>query len=366
MNGEKPSILEISRPYLSPNEISYLHSLTISEDKKILYNQRKHQIFQYVFQIIKILKFPIRVLNTTMIYYQKYYLFNSFEDESEDFTDLEKNLQNDPYTIAITCLFLASKNEDCIKKLRDIQMVANKLRDLSEDNNYLDLQRKMIMVTEFNLLQILKFNFNNSILNLPSLDTLLVQFAKIKHLDYKTTFFSWLVCSDLMSTPINLMIPPHCIAVAILIVTLNLDTDELPGKFEEMSDLMPDIKPEDDKKEQKAPPKINTTDFKCPELLVNEAIVYILDYYIHQFNYSVLKDYLPAINEKLGKEQVFQFMNLKSKFNNLKLINEISNSKQLLAKDPYLKIWDYSIGHKGSARFMLSNKRRRFNNELEN
>lgn len=367
---EKPSILEISRPFISPSEISYLHSLTIAEDKKIVYNQRKHQIFQYMFQIIKVLKFPIRVLNTTMIYYQKYYLFNKFEDESEDFTDLEKNLQNDPYLIAITCLFLASKNEDCIKKLRDIQVVANKLRDLNEDNNYLDLQRKVIMVIEFNLLQVLKFNFNNNTLNLPSLDTLLIQFAKIKLFDYKKTFFSWLMCFDLMSTPSNLMIPPHCIALGILIVTNNLDTDELPTKLEGRSNGMipPPILDEDIENEKNSKThkiEITSTDFKCPELLVNEAIIYILDYYIHQFNYSVLKEYLPPVNQKLGKEQIFQFMNLKSKFNNLNLINEQSNSKQLLAKDPYLKIWDYSIGYKGSARFMLGNKRRRFNNELD-
>lgn len=373
MNVEKPSVLEISRPYLSPNEISYLHSLTISEDKKIIYNQRKRQIFQYIFQIIKVLKFPIRVLNTTMVYYQKYYLINKFEDESEDFTDLEKNLQKDPYLIAITCLFLASKNEDCIKKLRDIQVVANKLRDLNEDNNYLDLQRKIIMMTEFNVLQVLKFNFNNNSLNLPSMDTLLIQFAKIKQLDYKTTFFSWLICFDLMSTPVNLMIPPHCIALGILTVAVHLDTLELPTKLEGMTLPTPPITTPIDEQRQyqqqekqnpSPPPKLNPSEFKCPELLVNEAIIYILDYYIHQFNYSVLREYLPHINEKLGKEQIFQFMNLKSEFNNLKLINELSNSKQLLAKDPYLNVWDYSIGYKGSARFMLSNKRRRFNNEL--
>lgn len=360
-NPEKPTVLEISRPFLSPSELSYLHSLTIADDKKILYNQRKHQIFQYLFQIVKVLRFPIRVLNTAMIYYQKYYLFNEFNDLSEDFTDLERNMENDPYSIALTCLFLSSKNEDCIKKLRDIQVVANKLRDLADDNNYLDLQRKVLLIIEFKLLQILKYNFNNSSLILPSLDNLVIQFAKIKGLSYQETFFTWIMCFDLMSTPINLMLPAHCIALGIIIVATHLDTNELPTNLNDMP--VPPI-PEHNGSTTRKP--IKTTDFKCPELLVNEAIVYILDYYVHQYGFSVLREYLPVMNQTLGKEQIFQFMNLKSKFNHLKLINENSCSKHFLPKDSYLNKWEYSIGVKGSARFMLSNKRRRFNNELNN
>lgn len=354
MSSEKPHLLEISRPYLTPNEISYLHSLTISEDKKVVYSQRKHLIFNYIFQIVKILKFPLRVLNTTMIYYQKYYLFNEFNDSSEDFTDLEKNMENDPYSIALTCLFLASKNEDCIKKLRDIQMVANKIRDvnLNEDQNYLDLQRKVLLTIEYKLLTVLKFNFNNNSLILPSLDTLVIQFAKIKKLNYTQSLFCWYIAFDLMSTPINLMLPPHCISLGILIVVSNLDTSELMTLYDDTADGIKSV-------------KIERTDFNCSELLVNESIIYILDYYIHQYNFSVLKEFLPAINKKTGKEQIFQFMNLKSKFNNIKLINEISCSRQLLESDNYLKLVDYSVGSKGSNRFMLGNKRRRFNKELD-
>ncbi|EGV60011.1 hypothetical protein CANTEDRAFT_116031 [Yamadazyma tenuis ATCC 10573] len=298
-----------------------------------------------------------------MVYYQKYYLFNEFNDSSEDFTDLEKNMENDPYSIALTSLFLASKNEDCIKKLRDIQAVANKLRDLNDDANYLELQRKILLLIEFKLLQVLKFNFNNNSLIVPSLDNLVVHFAKIKKLSYEKTFFSWLVCFDLMSTPVNLMLPPHCIALGVVIVATNLDTSELSITEEHID--VPVNKQSTSMNNANTKPNIKTTDFNCPELLVNESIIYILDYYVHQYGFSVLKEYLPAINKKLGKEQIFQFMNLKSKFNKLKLINEISCSKNLLPKDNYLRIWDYTTGMKGTARFMLGNKRRRFTKELD-
>jgi len=57
-----PTIVQVSRPYFTSSELKYLHAFTIPEQKKLTYNQRKHQIYQYVFQIIKILKFPLRVL----------------------------------------------------------------------------------------------------------------------------------------------------------------------------------------------------------------------------------------------------------------------------------------------------------------
>ena len=109
---------------------------------------------------------------------------------------------------------------------------------------------------------------------------------------------------------------------------------------------------------------IDCDELNCPEVLVNEAILYILDYYIHQYQFSILNAYLPVTDPESGKEQVYKFMDLKSRFNDVKIMDESSCSTQLNETDDYLSKWDYSIGAKGSSRFMLSNKRRRFNPEL--
>ena len=106
-------------------------------------------------------------------------------------------------------------------------------------------------------------------------------------------------------------------------------------------------------------------DFRCPEALVNEGIVYILDYYVHQMNFLILNDYLPTINADTGKEQIFKFMELKSRFNDLTILSEDSVSTTgLLKQDNYLRKWDYKVGSKGAARFMIGNKRRRFDEEF--
>lgn len=369
-NGaDVPTVLQVSRPFFTLAELSYLHSNTIPENKKLAYNQRKHQIFQLLFQVVKIMKFPLRVLATAMNYYLRFYLFNPFEEpldqnpENESLTELEK----DPYLVAYTALFLATKHEDCIKKLRDMQLVANKLREVDQDVKVvnkstgtllplIEMQRKIIMSLEFKLLQVLKFDFLNGAANVPSVDYLVTLFSKELGLDYSLTLFGWLVAFDIMSTPLCLVIPPHCIALAIVIVSLNLDPKGIISKHGEpgstkTSEILENID--------------SMAQFRCPETLVNEGIVYILDYYVHQMKFSILNEYIPPVDPDTGKEQIFKFMDLKLRFNDLKVLSEQSVlAPQLLKQDMYLRKWDYLVASRGAARFIISNKRRRFDKEL--
>ncbi|RCK60788.1 CTD kinase subunit beta [Candida viswanathii] len=355
-----PTIVQISRQFFTHKEISYLHNQTIPENLKPHYTTIKHKVFQFLFQAIKQLKFPIRVLSTTMNYYQRYYLFNLFEANPGplEFAD-------DPYTIAISCLLLATKVEDCIKRLKDIQTVCNKIRDVDENriidsngNVFLDVQRKYILSIEFKLLQIIKFDFHNGPITIRSnVDNLLIQFCKNLKINYRISMLSWLISFDIISTPLSLVVPPHCIALSIIIISLNLKPKEMKLSHTEEGE-------DDDAKIEEILKSIDCEELNCPEVLVNEAILYILDYYIHQYQYSILNAYLPATDPESGKEQVYKFMDLKSRFNDMKIMDESSCTTQLNETDDYLTKWDYSISAKGSSRFMLSNKRRRFNPEL--
>lgn len=351
--GDKPkqaiqSIVQVSRPFFTSTEISYLHSKTIRDQDKAAFATVKHHVFQHLYQVVKVMKFPIRVLNTSMNFYQRFYLFNKFEYEETN---------GDPFLVAITCLFLACKQEDCIKKLRDLQAASNKLRELEVKVLDLEVQRKEILLLEFKLLQVIKFDFlNGSPLNLPSVDHLVSKFSKLLNLGYKLNFTNWLIAYDMISTPLVLMVPPHCIALAIIIVSLNLKPSEIAIKNEaglEDTNLEGILESIDCYK-----------DFRCREALVNEAILYILDYYIHVMNLSILLEYIPAVDSETGKEQIFKFMELKSRFNDLIKINENSVRKRGLEGDDYLGVWDYNFAAKGSLRFMMANKRGRFEKEL--
>ncbi|KAI5960360.1 CTK2 [Candida pseudojiufengensis] len=381
-----PTIVQISRPFFTSQEISFLHKKTIPDSLKLQYSSTKSKIFQFLSQIVKILRFPQRVLATTMNYYQRFYLFNKFEIvPNNDMTSsyyIPNNIEIDPFTIAIACLFLASKVEDCIKKLRDIQSVCNKLRELDDNkvieinkdntsnstivkNNsnilFIDLQKKYILSIEFKLLQIIKFDFNFG--NNPSFkinsDDLIIQFCKNLKINYKLSILSWFINYDIIQTPLNLIVPSHCIALAIIIISLNLN----PKQMKLINHEIGEDDEEEDLKISQILENFNIDNFNCPELLVNEALIYILDYYIHQFNVSNLKIYLPEIDPETGKNQILKFMNLKQKFNNLKLINDKSCNFKLNSEDEYFKEWDYNIANKSSVRFMLGNKRKRFDKE---
>lgn len=373
------AVTQVSRPFFTSSELKYLLQQTIPESKKVLYSQKKHQVFQFIFQLIKNVKFPLRVLATTMNYYQRYFLFNKWEESTSSGTNgtadtptsvqeahelIIKQHERDPFVIAMSCLLLASKNEDCIKKLKDIQVVGNKLRDIDDQDSkglYLDFQRKAILNIEFKILQVIKFDFLNGSTMNTSVDQLLVQFCKKLGIDYIHTMYSWLVCFDIMSTPLCLMIPSHCIAVAIIIITLNVKPKDIAHKFNRGE-------------QQLSSHDLNVilenldcySQFRCPETLVNEGIIYVLDYYVHNMNYLILNEYMPAIDADTGKEQIFKFMDLKSRFNDLKILDEASCSERdMLRQDYYLKPWDYGLSAKGCSRFMLGNKRGRFELELQ-
>ncbi|KAG7193060.1 RNA polymerase II C-terminal domain kinase beta subunit [Scheffersomyces spartinae] len=305
-----------------------------------------------------------------MLYYQRWYLLNEFDDDWQEGTNDINDKKFDPYTVAMASLFLASKNEDCIKKLSDIQAVGNKLRDLDtgDKEQFILFQRKCILNIEFKMLQVIKFNFMSDTM-VPSIDSLVVIFAKKLGIGYKNTMFSWLVTFDIMSTLLGIMIPPHCIALAIVIITLNFKPKQLS-----VNPLINVTKNTDDAADILSDDKLNAIlesidcmqDFKAPESLVNEAIIYVLNYYIHQMKYSILNEYIPRIDEESGKEQIFKFMDLKSKFNDLQVLDTwVSSHQKVLNEDGYLKTWDYSTAQKGSVRFLQSNKRRRFALELK-
>lgn len=414
-----PSIAQVSRPFFTSAEIKHLLSQTIPDSQKLVYSQKKHLVFQFTFQLVRLLKFPLRVLATAMNYYQRYFLFNRMEDPdapaSASGTTAELAVQaaeRDPFVIAMACLLLAAKNEDCIKKLKDIQLAARQTRGPAFDTEphaaaaakaaaalaaaaaaaalalnlaaagdaaapgaagaasasaaasaasttaLLDIQRRAVMAIEFHLLQAIKFDFLNGAT--PLVDVLATAFCKRLALDYTNTLHVWLVCFDIMLTPLCLMIPPHCIALAAIIVTLNVKPSGVAHKYNRaeppaLADRLGQILDLIDCRRQ----------FGCPEALVNEGIVYILDFYVHNMPLLILNEYLPPVDPRTGKERVFTYMDLKLRFNDLKGMDQLlCLEPEILRQDKYLMPWDYTVGAKGCVRFMLGDKRKRFDAEM--
>ena len=48
---------------------------------------------------------------------------------------------------------------------------------------------------------------------------------------------SWLISFDIISTPLSLVIPPHCIALSIIIISLNLNPKDMKLTHQEEQEI---------------------------------------------------------------------------------------------------------------------------------
>lgn len=270
-------------------------------------------MLNFLCSLTKSLKFPNRTLETAMIYYQKYYLFNTFSTS----TNLD---------VAITSLFIASKNEDTIKKLRDIIVAANPLRNVSNANDVVEDTKKAILGMEKKMLETLSFDFRTY-----HVEELLIRIAKDLKLSFDLTYLAYLIAFDSFQTEISLKVPPHATALACIIIA---------AKFLDVTSIFP----------------LQSTNYHCDRNLVNEALFEILELYINNYNYSNLVNIYPSEQEKFIKIRI----NLKSE-NSLQSISEKS-----LKEDKFFNPKNYSISDNGSARYMLGNQYKRFSKEVEN
>lgn len=310
MDQDKITSVQLSRPYLTANAISYLHNQTIPDYS--IYKQRISQVVNFLSNLTKTLKFPTRTLASAMLYYQKYYLYNNFSTAA--------NLD-----VAVCALFLASKNEDTIKKLRDIVFAANPLRNISNSNEAVEENRKLVLTIEKKMLETIGFDFRTY-----HVDEILIKIAKTLGISFDLSYLAYIILYDSYQTEIGLKVPAHAIALALIIIA---------GKFMEQVDIFP----------------IKSDEFYCDRDLVNEAIFEILELYINNYNYGNLVNIYPNDKEKFIKIRI----NMKSE-NQLNIIEDTS-----LRNDKYFTQKNFAISESGSARYMLGKQLARFYREYD-
>lgn len=309
LDSEKPTLIstvQLSRPFLTRQQIKYAQNRTISNIS--IYDQRRNQIFHFLLKICISLKFPMRCLESAMIYYQRYYLYNEFDTTSY-------------YDIAITALFITSKNEDTIKKLRDIIMIANQIKNTIMKPELLEQYRKKIIRIEFKLLETMSFDFRFN-----HIEEYLVKIGKDLKISKEICSLAWLISIDSFQIDIGLKIPSHSIALASLIIACKLKNHDLKFKAE----------------------TYYTTDNS-----INEGLIDLLDLYVHHFNFSNLVGFYPEFKDK--------FINIKLFYAHAKGFSD--QDIKILEKDEYFKERDFSNGER---RYMLGNQKKRLFNEIQN
>ncbi|ODV60357.1 Ctk2p [Ascoidea rubescens DSM 1968] len=308
---EHNSTLKLSRPFLTTKQIKYCQSKTITDYRN--YRQRTSQILNILSGICNNLKLPTRTLESAMQYFQKFYLFNKFE-------------LNEYYLVGYASLLLACKNEDTIKKAKDIILAGNPLCHRSTSLDFVEQERKLVLNYEKKILETVSFDFRRC-----HVQEFLIKFAKKLEIDYEITYLAWIIVYDSFLTEISLKVPPTGISIACLIIAIFIEKNE--NLLEQFDDEI---------------------FFTCDKKFVFEALNDILDFYINNYNYSQLIAKYPE-NDMLVK--------FKISLDDYKGLDEPDD--KLVQKDDYFQINNYYSNSSGFSRYMLGNRRKRFIDEIE-
>ncbi|CCH40861.1 Cyclin-T1-4 [Wickerhamomyces ciferrii] len=274
------STIQLARPFLTKSQIKHAQKKTIEN---------------------------FTTLETAMIYYQRYFLFNKFDT-------------NIYYDIAITSIFIASKNEDTIKKLRDILIIANQIKNTFLTQDQLELYRRKILSLESKLLETISFDFR-----LFHVEELLIKISKTLKISKDLGYLAWLLAYDSYQTELALKIPPQSISIACITLALKLKDENCDQ-----------IRPED---------------FHTSQNSINEALLDLLELYINSYNYTNLASIYPDYQNK--------FVEIRIPMEDINGLKEQDVS--VLTKDDYYNDRDFSIGER---RYMLGNQRKRLYSEI--
>lgn len=338
------STLTVSRPFLTPGELKTLRAHTTPNLK--VYLSKRRLIISLLRHIIRTLKFPLQLLHTAMTYYQHYYLHHRFSTEHH-------------VDVGLTCLFLASKTCDTIKKLRDILVVA---QSSSEDGTpllghtpsteLLDEGRRRVMHWEKRLLEVMSFDFRNNVNCLVS--SFLVKFLKLAVPDGLTVvsenfkFLSYVITFDVVRTDLSLLYPSHVIALACM---------RLGACLEKVYQVAPGALSEAEK--TRVLQSIDTLDiYGAPQTLVRGAYKDLLQYYSEGYAQSHLARYAPeslVFHDLMETAKGHSWSESREPDRYLQSITEVgTDSRQDTPRDGLRPV---------SKRFMLGNNRKRFTAE---
>ncbi|KAK1226564.1 hypothetical protein PQX77_010447 [Marasmius sp. AFHP31] len=165
---------------------------------------------EFLYRLGTSLKLPSPALFTAATWLHRFYMRYSMEDFHRQ-------------DVAASCIFLATKTEECGRKLRDVAMVYHSklsgmdVNDIPSDSQEVDQYQSTILLTEEYLLEAICFDFT---VESPHAD-LVDLFGSGPH-DYVMQDYAWSLAHDSYRTPLCLFFPPFIIAVACYVLAQRL------------------------------------------------------------------------------------------------------------------------------------------------
>ncbi|KAK9355743.1 cyclin-like protein [Lipomyces doorenjongii] len=310
--GPLPAIIQLSRPYLTPSHIWTLEQ-KVAHTNGSRDQQLKFQAFSVILVTGSYLRFPIRTMGTAMILFQRFYLFNSMQDF--------------PSTLdtALACLFVASKTEDTLKKLKEILLASYYIKhpsgpDISMDSPIIEDQRRRLISLERHVLETMSFDFR-----VRHPQPYIIKFAKRLRYPMPLAETAWQIALDSHRTLVPLKSTPHAIALGCLYIAASL-----------LEVNLSDIKPEQ---------------FCVRPREFENVVLELLEFYI---------DWLPQTTLFATYTDPGKFMSMRIELN-----KRLGKYTEPRAPGARLKLRDYTMGDKGTVRYVLNWERERIEREID-
>ncbi|CAO3700528.1 unnamed protein product [Rhizopus microsporus] len=213
------------RPYYTKKQIATLNSVKKLGPLASKETTARYSSCKFMQDVGRKLGFPQKTISTSQALYHRFYLYYSIKDYS-------------PQDISVTCLFVASKIEETIKKLKDIFVAVHSVKypdskELDPEHIAEDRKRRIISYEKL-VLETACFNFQ---LRHPY--EYVIKFAKwLKEMepslkDKQLAEKAYGIAVDSYKTSLCIEYPPHTIAAGcIYLATLFLkDQDNTVEKL---------------------------------------------------------------------------------------------------------------------------------------
>ncbi|TCD69718.1 hypothetical protein EIP91_006485 [Steccherinum ochraceum] len=162
---------------------------------------------EFLFRIAVSLVLPSSAMLTAATWFHRFYMRYSLEDYHRQASD------------GAACIFLATKTEECGRKLRDVAKIyfskINRIdpKELSDDSKEIEDAQIVILATEEVLLEALCFDF---VVESPHKD--LVELFDARDESFDLQECAWSIANDSYRTPLCILFRPAIIAAACYIL----------------------------------------------------------------------------------------------------------------------------------------------------
>ncbi|KAH0583903.1 hypothetical protein H2248_009496 [Termitomyces sp. 'cryptogamus'] len=161
---------------------------------------------EFLFRLGSSLSLPSSAMFTAATWFHRFYMRYSTEDFA-------------PSDVAASCIFLATKTEECGRKLRDVARIGQaKIRNTDAGNIHVDSKEvdqfsASILQTEEYLLEAICFDL---VVESPHAE--LVDLFDVHEKDTLIQEYAWCIAHDSYRTPLCVLYPPKVIAAACYVL----------------------------------------------------------------------------------------------------------------------------------------------------